>query len=109
MDKKFWKNLKNFVYILIVVSFFVIYIASEYGYFDSIKNRKVVLTKEQISKFEEDIANGKELDIDNYYKEDDQYNNKFTKLGLFISTKIENVVTVLLDKTFKALNDFLNS
>ena len=107
---KFWQTLKYLIYILIIVSFSVIYIASESGYFDSVKSRNVILTKEKIAKFEEDISLGKEINIDDYYNDTENlYDNKFSKLGLYISTKIENVVTAILDKTFKALNDFLNS
>ena len=106
----FLKKLKNLVYIILISSFLVIYFASESGYFDEVKSRKVALTREQIVKFEEDIANGKEIDIKEYYVDDsNKYNNKITKLGLFLSNKIENIVSVVLDKTFKALNDFLNS
>ena len=35
-------------------------------------------------------------------------NNKFSKLGFTISTKVKNVTTSLLDRFFKFLNDFLN-
>ena len=106
----FFKIFKYLIYTLIIVSFLIIYSASEAGYFDSIKSRDVELTKEQIMKFEEDISMGKEIDINDYYKEQDNpYDNRFTKMGIYISSKIENVVTIILDKTFKALNDFLNS
>ena len=106
----FFKWIKYIIYTLIIVSFLIIYSASEAGYFDSVKSRNVELTKEQIAKFEEDISLGKEININDYYNEiDNPYDNKITRLGSYISTKIENIVSVILDKTFKALNDFLNS
>ena len=107
---KIFQWVKYSIYILIIISFLIIYFASESGYFDSIKSKNVELTKEQIAKFEEDISLGKEIDINDYYSEiDNPYDNKFTKLGIYISNKIESVVGTILDKTFKALNDFLNS
>ncbi len=111
MDKKtLFKRLRHFIYIVLITSFLVIYIASENGYFDEIKNKRVVLTNEQIQKFEQDISDGKEIDIKDYYVEEkNAYINKFTQLGSFLSTKIEKLVSSFLDKTFKALNDFLNS
>ena len=111
MNKKNWfKRIKNVIYIILIGSFLIIYAASESGYFDEIKNRRVALTKEQIAKFEEDISLGREINVDEYYIDNSNvYNNKFTKLGIFLSTKIENIVSKILDKSFKALNDFLNS
>ncbi len=104
------KVLKYLLYLTIIFSFLIIYFASEAGYFDHIKNKRVALTKEQIAKFEEDISLGNEINIDDYYNEiENPYDNKVTELGIYISNKIENVVTIILDKTFKALNDFLNS
>ena len=108
--EKIFRISKYLVYTLIIVSFSVIYFCSKAGYFDSIKSRKVALTKEQIAKFEEDIASGKEIDINDYYNElGNPYDNKIAKLGSYISNKIQSVVTIILDKSFQALNDFLNS
>ncbi len=108
--EKFYKNIKNFIYIVIISSFLVIYFSSKAGYFDEIKSRRVELTKEQISKCEEDVLLGKEIDVNDYYDEiENKYNNKVSELGHFLSSKIENLASSLLDKIFKALNDFLNS
>ena len=49
------------------------------------------------------------IDINDYYiDKSEEYNNKFSKLGFTISTKVKNVTTSLLDRFFKFLNDFLN-
>ena len=101
--------LKKFIYILVISSFLVICFASDAGYFDHIKSRKSTLTTDQIAKFEEDVKAGKEIDINDYYiDKSEEYNNKFSKLGFTISTKVKNVTTSLLDRFFKFLNDFLN-
>ena len=111
MDKqKIFKSFKYFIYIVLVSSFLVIYFASKNGYFDEIKSQRVALTKEQIAKFEEDVALGKEIDLKDYYIDTkEKYNNKISELGKFLSSHIENILTKILDKSFKALNDFLNS
>ena len=111
MDKKnYFKRFKYFIYIVLITSFLVIYFASESGYFDDKKSKQVILTNEQIDKFENDIREGKEIDVNDYYIDNnDQYDNKFNKLGVFLSSKIENVISGILDKAFKALNDFLNN
>ena len=107
---KIFKYLKNFIYIILISSFLVIYFASEAGYFDEVKSRRVSLTKEQIAKFEEDIALGKEINLKDYYIDlEEKYDNKVSKLGNFLSSHIQKFISTILDKTFKALNDFLNS
>lgn len=107
---KILKIFKYSIYMIIIISFLAIYLSSKAGYFDNIKSRRVELTKEEIAKFEEDIALGKEINMNDYYKEiENPYKNKFTKLGSYVSNKIQSVVTTILDKSFKALNDFLNS
>ena len=111
MDKnKILKNLKNFIYMIIIISFLVIYYASKSGYFDDVKAKKMALTKEQIAQFEEDISLRKEIDIKSYYHDlTQEYDNKFSKLGNFLSTFLQNMISAILDKTFKLLNDFLNT
>lgn len=107
--KKMTKNLNNFLYLFLFLSFLIIYSASELGYFDHIKSRRVSLTNEQIQKFEQDIKNGKEIDISEYYiNKDDQYNNRFSELGSKLSLKISELIKNVLNKSFEILNDFLN-
>ena len=106
---KIFKTFKTTIYLILVLSFLIIYFTSEAGYFDHIKSRRVSLTTEQIAKFEQDIKEGKEIDINDYYiNKDDEYNNKFSKLGLTLSNKLREIIIAVLNKTFKILNDFLN-
>ena len=106
---KIFKSIKNAIYLILIISFLIIYFASKAGYFDHIKSRRVTLTNEQIEKFEQDIKEGKEIDINDYYlNKDDEYNNKFSKIGLILSNNLRELIKLILNKTFKVLNDFLN-
>lgn len=108
--QKILRTFKNSIYLFVVLSFLIIYFTSEAGYFDHVKNRRATLTSEQIALFEQDIKAGKEIDINNYYiNKDEEYNNKFSRLGFKTSSKLRNVIKGFLNKTFNLLNDFLNS
>ncbi len=107
--EKIISRIKNILILTVTLSFVIIYIASEAGYFDYIKNRRVSLTSEQIKKFEQDIEEGKVIDIDNYYVDfDSQYHNTFSDLGNNLSAKLRTIVKRSLNKIVKFLNDFLN-
>jgi len=107
--EKYYKHLRHTIYLILIISFLVIYISSEAGYFDHIKSRRVSLTTEQIAKFEQDLKDGKEIDINDYYiNKDDEYNNKFSELGSTLSSKLRNLIKFVLNKIFQILNDFLN-
>lgn len=107
--EKYYKHLRHTIYLILIISFLVIYISSEAGYFDHIKSRRVSLTTEQIAKFEQDLKDGKEIDINDYYiNKDDEYNNKFSELGSTLSSKLRDLIKFVLNKIFQILNDFLN-
>lgn len=107
--EKYYKHLRHTIYLILIISFLVIYISSEAGYFDHIKSRRVSLTTEQIAKFEQDLKDGKKIDINDYYiNKDDEYNNKFSELGSTLSSKLRDLIKFVLNKIFQILNDFLN-
>ena len=90
MDNKPKKNwFKTIINILFLI-FIVIYCLSISGYYESKLHEKTVYTNEQIKKFEEDVKNGEEIDINNYNTtEVKNYANNFTRLG----DKVSNVAT----------------
>ena len=64
--------------------------------------------QKQILKFEEDVKLGKEVDLENYYIEEDSINTRPKKLGLIISEKICDYVSRGVRKIFSMLNDSIN-
>jgi hypothetical protein len=78
------------------------------GYYEYSKYQRKVLTEKQILKFEEDVKLGKEVDLENYYIEEDSINTRPKKLGLIISEKICDYVSKGVRKIFSMLNDSIN-
>lgn len=71
------------------ITFLTFYIAQQSGYYEYNERKKMSFTKEQIEQFEEDIRNGKEIDINNYVQNSNKnYQNKVSKLTLNVSENI---------------------
>ena len=60
---------------------------------------KKILTEEQIMKFEQDIKDGKEIDMDEYIVKEKSYDNTVTN----INAKISNIIEESFKKIFKYL------
>jgi len=105
-DKKKWRT-KVFRFCLSVsfVTFLTMYIANQYGYFEYRRSEQVILTEEQIRKFEQDVKDGKEIDMETYLVNTNKnYQTKLSKTGLFISNGISNTVKNGVENFFNAIN-----
>lgn len=103
ISKVFWK-----FFLILLIGFTAIYISEATGYYEFEQHNKKVLTEEKIKQFEEDIANGKNIDINNYIVNNEHnYESKISKIGNKISKKMENFVVSGLETTFNFLNGIL--
>ena len=99
-------NTKIFKLVVIVIflSFFCTVILSLSGYYQTELQKKMVLTNEAIQNFEQDIAAGKEVDINDYLEMNQKdYDNNFTKSGRYISEKLNGLVSNGIKKTIKII------
>jgi len=104
ITKLFWK-----FFLILLIGFTAIYISEATGYYEFEQHNKKVLTEEKIKQFEQDVANGKNIDINNYVVTNEQnYETKLSKLGNKMSKKVQNLVVDGLDNTFKFLNNVLS-
>ena len=84
------------------------YISQATGYYEFEQYNKKVLTEEKIKEFEQDIKNGKNIDVNNYVvKENKNYESKISKIGDEMSSYVESVVVSGLNTTFKYLNNLM--
>jgi len=101
------KKNRLFWWILGILFVFYIgnYIALENGYYETKVGEKATLTAEQIKKFEEDVASGKEIDVEDYLINEVVPNtNSYSKAGLSFSTKVENFMTKGINNIGKILS-----
>ena len=102
-DKK--KKIYKFIFMVFFLSFLVIYFSELTGYYEYQNYKKTALTQEQIKKFEADIINGKEVDINKYLVvKDTNYNNILSELTSKLSNGISNLVQIGVENTFKFLS-----
>lgn len=96
-------NLKKtfkFCMIFFIFVFCALLIALETGYYDAGASRKKTLTEQQIRKFEEDVRNGKDVDVTDYLIEESvDYSSGLSNKIYKTSLKLEKV----FDKTVKTL------
>lgn len=101
---------KIFRYSLLVsfVTFFALYLSQSTGYFEYRNSKKVALTNEQIEKFEKDVKEGKNVDIENYIDSNNKsYQNSLSKAGLSISNVTEKAIQKIIGGSFKVLGDLV--
>lgn len=82
----------------LVLLFFFFFFVGDIIY----KNRlttKTILTEEQIKKFEEDVKNGVNIDINDYVVRDKDYQNNVTR--------VNDTISSLINKTFKQIFKYL--
>lgn len=89
--------MKNKIFLIIISSLFIFFIilllAEQQGYYKNRNEKAKILTEEQIKNFENDINNGKNIDIKKYVLyEDKNYTNKVTSNVYKTSLKLEKIV-----------------
>ena len=102
-------KLRTKVFRIILSMLFIVYItlfiSNKYGYYEYKKHEQVTLTAEQIVNFENDVKNGKEVNIESYLANSKpNYQTKFSKLGLDISNGISSFVKGGVESIFQKLN-----
>ncbi len=99
------KRFFRFCFIILFICFLTLYFSQTAGYYEYEQHNKTTLTKEQIEKFEQDVASGKNVDIDDYVITKNQdYSNNISDLGYNVSKNIGNYVTSGIEGTFNTIN-----
>lgn len=101
--KKPSRHFFRIISILFVV-FIIIYIMIECGYYESKLSKKSTLTNESIQKFEQDVKNGKPIDLNKYLIEEEKdYSNSITKVGTAVSEAMNSIMTEGLSSVIEVL------
>ena len=105
--------MKNKVFLIIFLSFFIFFsillLAQSQGYYKNRNQKTKILTDEQIKNFEEDVRNGKSIDIKEYVLyEDKDYTNKVSDNVYKISLKLEDAVDSTIKMIFNGASYMVN-
>ncbi|MGI6324419.1 MAG: hypothetical protein ACOXZS_00465 [Bacilli bacterium] len=94
----------KFTIISLLIIFLVLYISQSTGYYEFEQHRRVALTESKIKQFEQDIKEGKNIDVSHYL--DDvyrNYNNKVSTSGLKFSKNIADSFNKVMGGIFKII------
>jgi len=107
-EKPLQVRIFKLVMTILVIIYLGLFIANNTGYYSfSLRNRKE-LTDEQIKKFEEDVKNGVEIDINDYLNmETISYQNNISSLGYNLSSTLENLIKTGVYKIFDFFSDLV--
>lgn len=95
------KKVFNTIMLCLFILFVSLYFASENGYYEYKNKKEKEFTEEKMKQFEEDIKQGKNVNLNDYLKDESKnYDNKVTKLGNTISDIVNYSVMDTLEKTF---------
>ncbi len=99
----------RYIFYILFICFVILYCTSMAGYYEYQQRQRVVLTEEKIKQFEEDIKNGRNIDIDDYVQEQETFQHASKRMGLKISEVISKYTRKGIENTFKMLNNFVES
>ena len=98
------RNYLQIIMLTFFIVFMILYISKEAGYYEYKAHQKVVLTEEAITRFEKDIADGKNVKASDYVKNGYiDYSNKFTVFGSKLGEVIEDFMNDKLRKGIRIL------
>lgn len=104
MEEPVKKNYKFRIILYVLISVFgILYFASFTGYYENRISNQTRLTKEAIAQFENDISEGKPVDIKDYLEEKKDYQNIYSNLGYTISNAIDVALNDGVSYLFKIL------
>lgn len=89
--------------IILVVLFLLLFFVGDFVYRNKLTT-KTILTEEQIKKFEEDVKNGVNIDINDYVVRDKNYQNNVTRVNDTISSIINKVFKQIFKYLLKSID-----
>ena len=105
--------MKKFI-LVCILSLFTFYVVlllvQSQGYYKTRSEKAKILTDEQIEKFEKDVQDGRNIDVNEYiiYKDKDYTNDISTniyKVSLKLETIVDKTVKLIFNSASQAVND----
>ena len=95
----------KFTILIICFTFIVSYIIYETGYYEYKLQNRTILTKEQMEKFEQDVNDGKNVDLNDYLVETEKdYTNNLTNTTIKVSNTVNSYIKKGVELLFKQVN-----
>ena len=102
-------NVARIVLLVLFILFVGLYLVGNSAYYDYEAASRSRLTEEQVRIFEQDVQEGKAIDIENYLKLNEKNNdNLISRTTLNISNTISKSFDRALNYVFGKINDVMN-
>ena len=102
MNEKKKKNLFLNILGILFVIYVALFVMDSLGYYNIAAKNKVI-TEEKLQQFEDDVKNGKEIDLKEYVRDTTNYKNVYSNIGYSISVGIDNILNKGLSNVGKVL------
>jgi len=102
-------NIFKTIILLLFILFLALYYSANTGLIDYHAKNKMELTEEQIKKFESDVKNNVEIDLEDYITDyEKNYDNNISKTTMNISKTIGKTIESALNLLFKNIDKAVN-
>lgn len=99
----------NTCFTILFIIFIGLYISNRSGFYDYEAHKRVELTNEEIIKFEEDVKNNKEIDVESYLNNTKvDYSNGISKASLSFSNTTDEYIKRGINGVFKFIDKLLS-
>ena len=105
MDKI--KKRISYLPLIIIILFIGLYFVYQNGYYEKITRDKIMLTNEQIEKFEQDVIDGKDVSLEQYLDNSKSYSTKIGNISLKVSNKVENIFNKIIKFIFNKISNIV--
>ena len=102
------KTLLKLLLITSFLAFFFFFLIGMSGYYEYELSNKRVLTEEKMKEFEADVANNKDIDLNDYIVNTHKdYTNKFTKTVTNASLTINKYLKKSIESVFRIISNLV--
>ena len=92
------------IWFIMFLVFVTLYVSQTSGYYEYQISKKTSFTEQQIEKFEHDIKDGKEIDVEEYMNYTNKnYQNKLSSSALSLSETISKYTKLGIEKIFSII------
>lgn len=103
-SEKVFKTIMIFLFVI----FLTIYLSNNTSYYEYGMHKRVELTNEEIKKFEEDVKNNKNIDIEDYQKNTiKDYSNEISRISLSLSNFTSKYIKKGINSVFKTIDKLM--
>lgn len=102
------KKIIKVIFTCLFLAFVVSYVIEMTGYYEYNLQNKTIMTNEAISQFEKDLAEGKDVTMENYVVSTEKdYTSSLTRTTNKVSLKVNKILKEGIESVFKIVGTFV--